>query len=175
MSNQTTNTNHPFYKRPWVNNGLWILGAFVVYMLLRPIMQGDVIQGKVPNLALTTLTGQIIHLQDIKQPTLIEIWATWCPICRTMNDSIVNISKDHPVISIATQSDSERPLKRIVEKRGLSPKMVIDDHDGTLLKRFGARAVPASFIVDAKGNIRFVEVGYTSEWGLRLRLWLASF
>jgi hypothetical protein len=35
-------------------------------------------------------------------------------------------------------------------------------------------AVPASFIIDAEGNIRFVEIGFTTEMGLRLRLWLAQ-
>jgi len=35
--------------------------------------------------------------------------------------------------------------------------------------------VPASFIVDTDGKIRYVEIGYTTGIGLRLRLWLASF
>jgi hypothetical protein len=35
-------------------------------------------------------------------------------------------------------------------------------------------AVPASFIIAADGQIRFVEVGYTTGMGLRLRLWLAG-
>lgn len=169
------NTVKPaFWKRPWVNNGLWVLGAFVIYMIIRPFMQGDVIHGKVPNLTLTTLTGQVIHLQDIKQPTLIDFWATWCPICRAMDSSITSIAKDHPVIAIATQSAPDAPLKLVVQSLGLPPRIIVNDQDGKLLKQFGARAIPASFIVDGKGNIKFVEVGYTTELGLRFRLWLAS-
>ncbi len=171
----TENATKPsFWKRPWVNNGLWILGAFVIYMMVRPFMQGDVIHGKVPNLTLTTLTGQVIHLQDIKQPTLIDFWATWCPICHTRNDSITSIAKDYPVIAIATQSEADAPLKQAVKSLGLPPHIIVNDQDGKLFKLFGARALPADFIVDGKGYIKFVEVGYTSELGLRFRLWLAG-
>jgi len=31
-----------------------------------------------------------------------------------------------------------------------------------------------NFILDREGNIRFVERGYTSSLGLRIRLWLAA-
>jgi hypothetical protein len=31
--------------------------------------------------------------------------------------------------------------------------------------------VPASFVVDGAGRIRFATVGYTTEAGLRARLW----
>jgi hypothetical protein len=40
--------------------------------------------------------------------------------------------------------------------------------------QWGVRAVPASFIVDGAGQIRFLEIGYTTGAGLRLRLWLAG-
>ena len=36
------------------------------------------------------------------------------------------------------------------------------------------RGVPASFVIDAHGRARFVEVGYTTEIGLRARLYLAG-
>ena len=48
------------------------------------------------------------------------------------------------------------------------------DEDGKLATQFGVHGVPTSYILDAKGKIRFREVGLTSSWGLRLRLWLAT-
>ena len=35
--------------------------------------------------------------------------------------------------------------------------------------------LPASFVLDREGKIRFVEFGYTTGIGLRARLWLAGF
>jgi len=37
------------------------------------------------------------------------------------------------------------------------------------------KGVPASFILSPDGEIRFVEASYTTELGLRLRLWLSTF
>jgi len=43
---------------------------------------------------------------------------------------------------------------------------------GVIGAEYGVSGVPASFVVDSAGIIRFAEVGYTTEWGLRARLWL---
>jgi thioredoxin-related protein len=51
---------------------------------------------------------------------------------------------------------------------------VINDRYGDIAKNYGVKAVPAVFFTDASGNIVFNSSGYTSEWGLRIRLWLAS-
>lgn len=45
--------------------------------------------------------------------------------------------------------------------------------DGSISEMWGVHAVPASFIIAPDGTIQFVEVGYPTELGLRLRLWWA--
>jgi hypothetical protein len=51
---------------------------------------------------------------------------------------------------------------------------VIVDARGQLAKRFGVRSVPTTFVIDADSAIRHVEIGYTTERGLTLRMWLAG-
>ena len=48
------------------------------------------------------------------------------------------------------------------------------DEDGALAGRYGLRGVSAVFILGPDGKIRYATTGYTSEAGLRLRLWLAG-
>lgn len=45
---------------------------------------------------------------------------------------------------------------------------------GKSSSRFGVRGVPACMIIGASGGIGFAEMGYTTEIGLRLRLWWAG-
>ncbi|BBP44147.1 redoxin family protein [Thiosulfativibrio zosterae] len=161
----------PFFKRAWVQNGLWIIGALAIYLIMRPIMQGDVVRGQVPALQLTSLTGQAFDLSQIKQPTLIHIWAEWCPICEITRDSVESIAKSHPVISIATQSGSDAEVLAYAQQHQMNPQHIINDPNGKLMQAFGTKGVPADFIVDSQGKIQFVEVGFTSGIGLRLRLW----
>ena len=50
---------------------------------------------------------------------------------------------------------------------------VIVDADGSIAKTYGVQGVPSSFIISDTGEIKFIEQGYTTEIGLRLRLgWL---
>jgi len=50
----------------------------------------------------------------------------------------------------------------------------VPDEDGRLAELFGVKAVPASYIIDSKGLIKVKEVGITTTWGLRARLWYAQ-
>jgi alkyl hydroperoxide reductase subunit AhpC len=51
---------------------------------------------------------------------------------------------------------------------------VLHDPQGDIARHYAIRGVPTSFILDRAGNIRFVETGYTTGIGLRLRLWLTG-
>lgn len=51
---------------------------------------------------------------------------------------------------------------------------VVFDEKNALAGRYKINAVPTSLFIDADGMIRYIEQGYTSEWGMRLRLWWLS-
>lgn len=165
----------PLLKRNWVQNLLTLLLILAIYLAIRPFMQGDVIEGKAPNLNTTSITGQPIQLANYQgQPVLIHFWATWCPICDFAKDGIEQVAKDYQVINIATQSNDDAAIQAYAEANQMNADIIVNDQDGQLMKRFGARAVPASFLVDKDGNIAFVEVGYSTSIGLKLRLWWLS-
>jgi hypothetical protein len=48
------------------------------------------------------------------------------------------------------------------------------DPDSEIFRRYGLHGVPAFVIIAPDGNIRAATFGYTSETGLRLRLWWAQ-
>jgi thiol-disulfide isomerase/thioredoxin len=107
-------------------------------------------------------------IQQLKgQPFLLHFWASWCPVCRLEEGSIDALAKDYPVITVASWSDD---VASYMEENKLSFP-VLSDPDGDLAAVYGIKGVPASFFVDAQGRIQFVEIGYTSEIGFRLRLW----
>lgn len=180
MSEQTVkeNRNPPsIWKRGWMKNLLTVVLFIAIFMAMRPFMQGDVIQGQAPTLKLETLNGNTLDLQAMNaqgEPVLIHIWATWCPICTFSRDGIENIAADHKVISIATQSGDDEQLLEYANEHQMNTALIVNDLDGTIAKQFGAKAVPADFVIAPNGNIEFVEVGVTSSIGLRLRLWWAG-
>ena len=61
-----------------------------------------------------------------------------------------------------------------VAEQGLSMPVLVDD-EGEWGRSYGVRGFPSSYVIDAEGQIFDVEVGYSSEWGLRARLLLAGY
>jgi len=107
------------------------------------------------------------------QAVALHFWADWCPICRTEEHSISRIDRDWPVLSVAMQSGNAARVQAILTQRDLAWQTAIDS-DGLIAKRYGLASVPALVVIDPQGQIRFAAVGYTSEVGMRLRLWWAQ-
>jgi thiol-disulfide isomerase/thioredoxin len=132
------------------------------------------VSGAAPALQGVTLAGQRYQLPaHPPRPVLVHFWATWCPVCRAEQGSIAAIAEDADVISVAMQSGPPAEVAGYVKEQGIVFP-VLNDADGSISNAWGVHAVPASFIIAPDGQIQFVEVGYTTEVGLRLRLWWAG-
>jgi peroxiredoxin len=147
----------------------------VIVAGIRAWQQRDMVSGPAPVLQGMTLAGGPYKLPaHPERPVLVHFWATWCPICSAEQGSIAAIARDHPnVITIAMQSGKTEEVVRFMQENGIAFP-VVNDADGSISNSWGVHAVPASFIIAPDGQIRFVEVGYTTGMGLRLRLWLAG-
>ena len=104
------------------------------------------------------------------KPVLLHFWASWCPVCALQQASIDRIARDHAVLTVALDDAGAQEIREWMRSRGVAYP-VLHDAQGRIAGRFGVRGVPTSVVIDAHGEIRFVEVGYTTETGLRLRLW----
>ena len=146
----------------------------VLIVGIRAWQQSGTASGPAPALAGELLDGKPVSLAAFAgRPVLVHFWATWCPICRAEQGSIDTLARDVPVITVAMQSGDRDAVVQHLRKEELSFP-VLNDPDGVIAAQWGVRAVPASFIVDGAGQIRFLEIGYTTGIGLRLRLWLAG-
>lgn len=156
----------------------YAINALIIIVLVAGIrlwQQRDMVSGAAPVLKGVTLTQQLYELPaHPDNPTLVHFWATWCPICRTEQGAIAAIARDYPnTITVAMNSGLTNEVKRYMQEQGIEFPAV-NDPDGSISETWGVHAVPASFIVAPDGKIQFVEVGYTTEIGLRLRLWWAG-
>lgn len=161
--------------KPWQRRLLEILAILAVVLAARAYMQRDMVEGPAPAMQGVLLDGRTVSLHELARaegPVLVHFWATWCPICDLEHGSIQAISRDHPVLSVAMQSGSAAEVREFMREQALDYPVLVDEL-GVLAGRYGVRGVPSSLVVDRAGRIRFTEVGYTTAWGLRARLWLA--
>lgn len=153
--------------------GWQLLVIVIVFLAVRTYLSHNAITGKIPAFTGTLLTGEEYSSSELSgKPALIHFWATWCRICRWEQSSINSLAKDYPVVTVVIQSGVEAEVQQHMQQNQLD-YLVLLDEDGSLARMFGIVGVPTSFILDADGDIRFVDVGFTTEWGFRFRLWWA--
>lgn len=159
----------------WRGYALNVLLFVALVTGIRMWQHRDMPSGAAPALQGVTLAGQPYTLAaHPDKPVLVHFWATWCSICRAEQGTINAIALDFPnTITIAMQSGSADEVARHMQEQNIGFP-VVNDPDGLLSSTWGVHAVPASFIIAPDGKIHFVEVGYTTSIGLKLRLWLAG-
>ena len=163
-------------KKTLVRNVTQVFILLVAFLAIRVYLtQGTVQEGPAPDFGGQLLDGSAFQLQDFRgKPALVHFWATWCKICALNDGAIDSLAEDKQVITVVMESGSKKAVQEEMDKRGLKFP-VFYDGTGWLADRYRVKGVPTNFILDGKGNIRYVEPGYTTGPGLRLRLWLASF
>ncbi len=121
-----------------------------------------------------TVSGEsFAGLQSLPKPAIVYFWASWCGICKAMQSTVLSLAGDTPMITVAMQSGDVVTVRDYMIGRPFHVPTLVDA-DGSVARTYGVRGVPATFVLDREGSIRFATTGYTSELGLRLRLWWAS-
>ena len=165
------NTQTKKYWRSWL---VYILLFLVVMQAANWWKTRDAASGNLSEFTGELMAGSAFTISEFAgEPVLFHFWATWCPICELENDTIQSISQDYQVISIVSWSEGEAEVKAYMQNKQLTFPVMLDTI-GKLAQSFGLKGVPTSFILDPNGEITFVESGYSTEAGLRLRLWIST-
>lgn len=140
---------------------------FILSNIMSYLRKPDLASSQLPKIELQLLDGSIFTVSK-DQPILIHFWALWCPTCKFEASNIEAVSKKYNVLTIAVNSGSDAKVQAYMQEQNLSFK-VFNDSEGTWAKQFKVEAYPTTFIYDAKGELSFSEVGYTSTAGLLAR------
>ena len=162
-------------RRRWLRLGVELLVILALLFAVRAWMQRDLAHGEALDFSAHLLDDTPVQLAEWhrEEPLLLYVWASWCRICRLEQGTIERLAAERNVLTVAMQSGDDAEVIAYQHEHGLHFP-VVNDPDGRLAAAYGARVVPAFFVIDRNGMIRFTEVGYTTGWGLRLRLWWAG-
>ena len=155
----------------------WLLEIAAILLLLLAInawhARGTP-HGTAPAFEGTLLDGTPVSLAGFRgKPVLLHFWATWCPICGLEQGTIDAIARDYPVLGVAMDEATAQEIRTYLNEKGVDYP-VLHDPDLAIARLYSIRGIPTSFILDAAGRIRFVEVGFTTAIGFRLRIWWAG-
>ncbi|AHG18795.1 alkyl hydroperoxide reductase [Chania multitudinisentens RB-25] len=124
---------------------------------------------------LKTLGGESVSLAQLSRnkPLLVYFWASWCAVCRfTTPDVAKLVAGGSNVLTVALRSGSDQQVERWLAGKKLQLP-VINDPQGSLSAQWQIGVTP-TFVVISQGNVVQSTTGWTSYWGMRLRLWWAG-
>ena len=103
-----------------------------------------------PEMNMQDLAGSQFTFSQMKgKPTLVEFWATWCPICLDTMSWLKNV--DVNVVALAVESE-RKDIDAVVKK--LQPKARIVIAPPELRQAFdGPPAIPTMLLADKDGRI----------------------
>ena len=136
-------------------------------------MPSALLNKPVPEFQLPSLEDpQVMVSRDIFQGkvSLLNVWATWCPPCYDEHPYLVKLSQEGVRIIGVNYKDKVEDSQRWLNDLGNPYEVTIQDPDGRLGVDLGVSGWPETYIVDAKGLIRYKHVGVVDDKAWREQL-----
>jgi peroxiredoxin len=119
-----------------------------------------------PDFALPNLNGKTVRLSDFrgKKGVFINFWATWCPPCRLEMPTMEQVYQEYQsrgleILAVSIDVGQKSAVKNFMHELKLTFPALLDP-EREVLQRYRIFSIPASFLIDKKGIIRFKELGY---------------
>ena len=159
-----------------LKNGLSLFLTFIVMSSILDFVRRPVVPEEINKITLQDLQGNSFSLESLDQnkPTLLYFWGTWCGYCRYTSPAINDLAKEgYPVVSVALRSGSTQEVADYLAEHQYS-FTTVNDPRGELANQWEVGVTPTIIILH-NGKMDLATTGWTSYWGLKVRLFLATF
>ncbi|MEU8257784.1 redoxin family protein [Micromonospora inaquosa] len=114
-----------------------------------------------PELTLSCFTGGApVELREVAGPAVINVWASWCPPCRTELPAFQRLSEraagQLQVVGVNSR-DSRSGAQSIGEDFGVRFPMLTDQGEA-VQRELKRNAIPLTLFVAADGQVRHIDV-----------------
>lgn len=118
-----------------------------------------------PSLTLAQVDGSPLNLAHSDgRPTVINVWATWCPPCRREMPVLAAAEAAHPEVRFLFVNQGEGPetISRFLNAQGLALNTVLLDETMAVPRHYGTVGIPVTLFVGSDGTLRKSHMGEIS-------------
>lgn len=118
---------------------------------------------RAPDFSLPSLSGGKMELAHLRgRVVLVDFWAQWCEPCKRELPELEKLHRKYAqkVVVLGISIDKQREnAARMVRQLGLTFPVLFDPA-GTVAAVYDLPKMPSSYVVDARGVVRFVHEGF---------------
>jgi thiol-disulfide isomerase/thioredoxin len=131
------------------------------------------VDGEMPRLTLTNRAGETFVWTATDRPTLVHVWATWCPPCRTELPGLLGLPEDHAIDVVAIALDREwADVDRFFAEP--PPPAVFLGDSARVEAELDVHTLPVTFLIESgRIRLRFDGARDWADAGFR-RTWLRA-
>ncbi|MFQ5536719.1 MAG: TlpA family protein disulfide reductase [Gemmatimonadota bacterium] len=122
-----------------------------------------------PAYAATTLDGDSVALASFRgRPVLLNLWATWCAPCRHETPFLQSLYEQHRdqgfvIVGVSMDTaDQAEAVREFIQEFGVTYP-ILHDRRMVGMDTFRVLGLPASFLIDREGILRWMRYGPVSE------------
>lgn len=123
-----------------------------------------------PDVALTDLKEQPVDLDSLTQgqPTVVNLWATWCPPCIREMPVLEEAQDRYPGINFVFANQGEHPetINQFLSEQNLDLDHVLSDRQGGFGRAIGSQGLPTTLFYNAQGKLVDSHMGELSKASL---------
>ncbi|MGR3978256.1 TlpA family protein disulfide reductase [Acinetobacter sp. 1207_04] len=126
-----------------------------------------------PDFNLQTLNQQPIALSQFTgKPTVINLWATWCPPCRREMPVLLEAQKNHPDVEfvLINQGEDATTIEKYLQNHAQGLSNVLLDPQGQTAEKTGMFGLPSTLFFDAQGKLIASHMGELTHASLNQKI-----
>ncbi len=118
-----------------------------------------------PDCRLSSLTGEEHRLHELqaKRVLYLDFWASWCRSCarsfRFLNDLTEELSSQGLMVVAVNLDEDSKQAQTFLERHPVRFAVFLDPH-GDCARAFEVAGMPAAYLIDRKGKVRYRHLGF---------------
>lgn len=159
-----------------LKNAILLLVSLIIVSSILDFVRRPVVPEEINKIMLRDLQGNTFSLESLEQnkATLLYFWGTWCGYCRYTSPAINSLANEgYQVVSVALRSGNEAEVIDYLRKNDYH-FTTVNDPKGELAQQWQINVTPTIIILN-KGKMDLATTGWTSYWGLKVRLFFTEF